>query len=444
MAQAQRELQVETEMEMALVQWMHAKGFAPGKNVSIQDFEGTGRGLVAESPIEPNVPFLFIPELLIVTSLTVDNYVEKTFKRKDAAKSLSEHQLLALFLSIQKNNPSNDYSPFMHSIPPSFDTVGHKIPKDILQHLPSDIRNMVAEQRRNLKSDWTAVSTYLDGLVDVTYDVFEWAWSAVNTRCVSLNPQPPPPPSAPPQPRTALIPLFDMLNHSPSITVHAHFNTSTRTFTLSTDARTEPGSQVFISYGPHEDARLLVEYGFIVGESNHFNCVKVDDAMGVPEEKVKRALEVHGMWGDYTLDGEDVSLRVLNALRLRVLVAMDLQQQPRVGANVRVRGSKVNPPTKDNFESLLKEWKRVLNGEIEYLSVENEKKVYAALKRICENVLDERKISLDWFKRQREDYGSSGSTRSTLLKYGEQICRTEIKILQSSQRLIEARREALF
>jgi len=44
-------------------------------------------------------------------------------------------------------------------------------------------------------------------------------------------------------------------------------------FKIRTDKEISVGEEVFISYGAHQDAFLLVEYGFIIGQSNPLNTV---------------------------------------------------------------------------------------------------------------------------------------------------------------------------
>ncbi|KAI9142255.1 hypothetical protein BKA69DRAFT_295503 [Paraphysoderma sedebokerense] len=67
-----------------------------------------------------------------------------------------------------------------------------------------------------------------------------------------------------PLPSISLIPFLDMLNHDPSAEVKLFFDTSDMRFKIITAIPLERGQQVFISYGKHDNWRLLVEYGFIV------------------------------------------------------------------------------------------------------------------------------------------------------------------------------------
>ncbi|KAJ1537514.1 SET domain-containing protein 4, partial [Cladochytrium tenue] len=62
-----------------------------------------------------------------------------------------------------------------------------------------------------------------------------------------------------------LAPYLDLLNHSSDAVTTAQLDTATRTFRLVTQRAQARGRECFISYGPHDDAFLLAEYGFAIG-----------------------------------------------------------------------------------------------------------------------------------------------------------------------------------
>ena len=51
--------------------------------------------------------------------------------------------------------------------------------------------------------------------------------------------------------------------------VRAGFDESSGLFEIHTDIAYKRGNQVFISYGPHDNTKLLLEYGFILPENQH-------------------------------------------------------------------------------------------------------------------------------------------------------------------------------
>ena len=100
----------------------------------------------------------------------------------------------------------------------------------------------------------------------------------------------------------ALAPLLDLLNHSPHVQVRATrhviatlscllldlqitsltsrhcpvcrqvsagFNVESQCYEISSQCSYRKHEQVFISYGPHDNIKLLVEYGFTVPDNPH-------------------------------------------------------------------------------------------------------------------------------------------------------------------------------
>ena len=69
----------------------------------------------------------------------------------------------------------------------------------------------------------------------------------------------------------ALVPFLDCLNHSPDARTKTKI--SKTHFELITEVGASKDDQVFISYGAHSDTFLMLEYGFVTGNSNKLNFV---------------------------------------------------------------------------------------------------------------------------------------------------------------------------
>eukprot|EP00061_Rhincodon_typus_P013707 g40243.t1 len=81
----------------------------------------------------------------------------------------------------------------------------------------------------------------------------------------------------------ALAPYLDLLNHSPSaqvrkqahvqkasaVVITAAFNQKTKHYEIRTVTKCRRYEQVFICYGPHDNQRLLLEYGFLTNSNPH-------------------------------------------------------------------------------------------------------------------------------------------------------------------------------
>ncbi|MEQ2173213.1 hypothetical protein GOODEAATRI_029640, partial [Goodea atripinnis] len=108
-----------------------------------------------------------------------------------------------------------------------------------------------------------------------------WAWCSVNTRSVFMSRPSNSFLSGPDN--YALAPFLDLLNHRPDVQlsdfslqnhksfhqVKAGFNNQTECYEIRSVCGTQRYEQAFINYGPHDNQRLLLEYGFVTMSSPH-------------------------------------------------------------------------------------------------------------------------------------------------------------------------------
>ncbi|KAL3310078.1 SET domain-containing protein 4 [Cichlidogyrus casuarinus] len=110
-------------------------------------------------------------------------------------------------------------------------------------------------------------------------DSLKWAFSTLNTRCVYVDYMDKTK-SIPDgkfffndSGNVALIPFFDLFNHSPSVNVQLKFDKNL--LHVISDTSVSKGDQVFINYGPHDNLTLLAEYGFCYPNNPH-DSVQID------------------------------------------------------------------------------------------------------------------------------------------------------------------------
>lgn len=156
-------------------------------------------------------------------------------------------------------------------------------------------------------------------------DSFKYAWCIVNTRCLYYDP-----PSifthstqqqddsiladdGLPTPRLhshdsnqfmVLCPLIDLFNHTPDSACCKVAHDSSG-FTV-TSQQTQPaaqGEELFVSYGPHSNDFLFVEYGFVLpDDENKRDSISLDPVI-LPTLSIdqRRKLDAKGYLGEYTL-----------------------------------------------------------------------------------------------------------------------------------------------
>lgn len=129
---------------------------------------------------------------------------------------------------------------------------------------------------------------------------------------------------------------------------------------------------MYINYGPHDNLAMLKEYGFVLSQ-NCYNFVLLDHEVWqlFDEMETKRGLDVKkqilegaGYSGDYSIKTEEISFRLMAALRLLAL----------------------NGATEPGFDRRVMEWHDVVMGQTDMISTENERKALIMLQSICNRV----------------------------------------------------------
>ena len=229
----------------------------------------------------------------------------------------------------------------------------------------------------------------------------------VNTRCIWFNVDP-----ANKDNNLTLCPVIDMINHAPRRTTKPEALLSTLAFSSPTHSSPDPpledGAELCFSYGPHEDAMLLAEYGFVVGRTNEHNAVEIDrfvealfDAQGREGELKRQVLEDEAYWGcvllSFSLPLSAPAARFADAARTRR--DMTLQSGPddspsaswRVLVALRLLHLRLPSHLASSTSSTLSllghdalaPWQHVVSGAAERISVGNEKVVQGTLKGVC-------------------------------------------------------------
>ncbi len=204
--------------------------------------------------------------------------------------------------------------------------------------LPASITSMLETQAARFRQDLETALFLIPSAKDAyqqsnirAEDSFKYAWCIVNTRCLYFDPSPPRFGHRSPQnqhgnvvladeiehpaPRNqfqdsnqliALCPLVDLFNHTSNPNSACKVTHDSSGFTVtSPDAPigATGEEELFVSYGPHTNDFLLVEYGFLLpGDENIRDCVSLDPVI-LPTLSIeqKRRLDAKRYLGEYTL-----------------------------------------------------------------------------------------------------------------------------------------------
>ncbi|GAA5896337.1 hypothetical protein JCM8208_001850 [Rhodotorula glutinis] len=317
---------------------------------------------------------------------------------------------------------------------------------ELRELMPHGVRRRAVEIERRFADDWTAVRRVWNAHGDSVggdFGVLDFAlgFLNVNTRCIWFNVDP-----SNKDNNLTLCPVIDMINHAPRRTTKPEALLSTLSFSSpshsSRDPPLEDGAELCFSYGPHEDAMLLAEYGFVVGRTNEHNAVEIDrfvealfDAQGREGELKRQVLEDDGYWGDMTLqsgpdDSPSASWRVLVALRLLHL---------RLPSHLASSTSTTSPSLSLSGHDALAPWQHVVSGAAERISVGNEKVVQATLKGVCGAVETEAvaglarcaEVRARWDKEAVKAGGEEGDESGASLSMLETVWGEEARIAKA-------------
>nr|XP_009665874.1 PREDICTED: SET domain-containing protein 4 isoform X2 [Struthio camelus australis] len=365
---------------ITLKKWLKDRGFEDS-NLRPAEFWDTGRGLMTTKALQAGELVISLPEKCLLTTGTVltsclGEYIKKW------KPPVSPLIALCTFLIAEKHAGEKSlWKPYLDVLPKTY-----TCPVCLEQDVPLFVENTEAL---------------------FNYSALEWAWCTINTRtvymkhsqkaCFSLEPD-----------VYALAPYLDLLNHSPNVQVEAAFNEQTKRYEIRTDSQCKKYEEVFICYGPHDNQRLLLEYGFVAVDNPHSSVYVSSDTLlryFPPLDSQRNAklsiLKDHDFLENLTFGWDGPSWRLLTALKLLSL-------------------------GEDEFTC----WKRALLGDV--ISARNEERALNVAENICLFLIEETQqalLQISQLKRDKENL-------KTNLALVEILRLEELKILQKSAEIL--------
>ncbi|PFX16912.1 SET domain-containing protein 4-like [Stylophora pistillata] len=346
-----------------LLKWAKRNGISFGK-LRPAYFRQTGRGLMTCRKLSEGELVISVPEKMLITTKTAErSQILETFIKIQPKHSLTTIQILCVFILYEKfQRESSFWYPYITTLPTSFNTPAYFKPEE-LSTLPSSLQQQCVTQIQTVRDSYEELKGYLEydtTMLDktfldfLTFDEFRWAWFVVNTRSVykansmDLSPSS----KSQMQDNYALAPVLDLLNHNDMAEVQAGFNQESKHYEISTLTPYKKGAQVFINYGPHDNRKLLLEYGFILPQNLHntvafsedlIYSVVLPDIFGISRRK-REIIAVNDLHKDLCCsEGSGLSWNLLVLLRILAM----------------------------KEDHLKRHWQRVLTGEFLGEDVEN-------------------------------------------------------------------------
>lgn len=211
----------------------------------------------------PNDPIVRIPEKLLMTRSSVYERLPVVSNFK-----LTTAEVLSVFLLHCRDYKEN--TAYLSMLPKDFPVAALCTTEEVAL-LPEYLKEAVLHSMGQLEEKYEKIRAIWKSVFnkDLSQEMFNWAWFAVNTRAVYLEELHDGSKQYGPENNLALAPYLDMLNHDSKASISAKFNSTLRSYEISTLQKISSFSQVFINYGPHDNTKLFIEYGFIVPDNIH-------------------------------------------------------------------------------------------------------------------------------------------------------------------------------
>ncbi|XP_011299370.1 SET domain-containing protein 4 [Fopius arisanus] len=263
--------------------WMRSLNWSPTCFLTPHFFSGTGRGLKCLELIPTYQVLMKIPRNLLITTFSISqSEIIKIFSK---TRNYDPQTVLSVFLCFEKHlGDDSKWKYYIKSLPdrytvPDYCKNNEKtiLSSFILQDLPKQSQRvvnnykMIVESINELRNRGNDTCGHCRGYLReiLSFRDFKWGFYTVNTRAVYIDSSK----NANSlvniygEDNLALAPFLDLFNHSyeASVDVGLEADDDSREFYRIRTLKPFPfGSQVFINYGAHSNAKLYLEYGFFI------------------------------------------------------------------------------------------------------------------------------------------------------------------------------------
>lgn len=261
------------------IQWSRDNG-AEFPGVTIKSIDQYEMGLFAEREFKQNEMFVKIPKKMMMTIKSCDKEIQEVI---DKLKVTQHNSILMLILMVEKLKPNSSWRPYIdilpkkYSIPLYYTRAQMEIIKDTEAFVPAVklFKSIMVQHTgwylglvTEINTTHTLESNSVARLLKdcLTLELVRWARATVMTRQnliphldegsenVEMIP--------------ALIPFWDMANHSPNGYLSTDYNDSTDTVESFTINDINRGDQINIYYGDRHNTDMLINNGFFCREND--------------------------------------------------------------------------------------------------------------------------------------------------------------------------------
>lgn len=240
----------------ALLAWAAAAGawFEP---IAIAVAPDGNRGVMTRRAVAAGEPLVIVPRRLLITDVDVAAHPAVAPLVPHQDQLASRHSLMARWLVHERADPASRWRRYVEALPPAFP--GLPIHRSAAQLAGlADTAALAAIVA--LAEGYRADHARLDGLAPggPGLAAFAWGRAVAGSRCYGI--------AAADGSVRALVPVADMFDHG-AADARWGYDDAHQQFEVVAARDLAAGEPVTISYGQHENARLLSAYGFAIADN---------------------------------------------------------------------------------------------------------------------------------------------------------------------------------
>lgn len=175
-----------------LIEWITSNGGYISPKLEIRELPGRGRGLVVNDRVYPNERLIHLKLRQLLNYSSIHNaMVDGGHLSETEYRSMSAHQVLALFLVIQQSLGSkSDWKAFMGLLPDrkeGFLDVPLQWSKEDQDSLTPEGIVVLKKTLDTFEADYDKTKTFVAKYDSDPRDAYLWAWLCVNSRCLYFD-----------------------------------------------------------------------------------------------------------------------------------------------------------------------------------------------------------------------------------------------------------------
>ena len=197
-----------------------------------------------------------VPRALMVTDVDVDARAEVAMLRRVEVMMQTRHSTLAAWLALEIDDPTSRWRPFLATLPPSFaELPGFRSAAELAALRGTRALDVAVERAAGCVGDRQFIGDLVPDLADLPLADFAWARAVFGSRCFGFD-------DGGDDGERALVPIVELFDHARPCDAAWDYQPDLRQFEVRALRAIDAGEWINVSYGAHDNAVMLMAYGF--------------------------------------------------------------------------------------------------------------------------------------------------------------------------------------